>query len=89
MVEFGIGSYVVQELCTFLLTYNRRMDGRTHIVVIVQTHGSCEVIVQIQWSRKTHIVVIVQTQSSCIIMQTQWSCICWMNTGKGYIGKLL
>ena len=38
--------------------------GRIHIVIIVQTQGSCKIIVQIQGSCKTHIVIIVQTQGS-------------------------
>ena len=37
----------------------------------------------------THIVIIVQTQRSCSIVKSQGSCIFRMNTGKGYIGKLL
>ena len=39
--------HVVQELRTFSLTGNRRTDGRTHIVIIVQTQGSCNILIVI------------------------------------------
>ena len=71
---------------SFLLTDHGLMDGRTHIVIIVQTQGSCKILVQTQGSCKTHIVIIVQTQGSCNIEQSQGSCnFNLTSTVKGYI----
>ena len=56
--------HVVQDLRACLLIDHGWTDGRTHIMIIVQTQGSCTIIVQTQRSCKTNIVIIVQIQGS-------------------------
>ena len=50
----------------FSLTDHKQTKGQTHIVIIVQTQGSCKIIVHTQGPCMTHIVIIVQTLGLCI-----------------------